>query len=147
MLNIRHWSNNRNGAFHHLVVKFRKLFVIYIFDVPSMMEFNGNNLTLVKHSWSTYLPDHISSYGPADNLLKFILDTSTNPTGISLGQIFGSQPLCIIFQLIRSWCFSIHKEQTRFLRSFNYNWICIRQWDSSASISKDYFNYLLQVYL
>ena len=51
--------------------------------------------------------------GPPNVLLLFLLDASTHPDVISLQQFYGQQPLCIIFHLTRSWCYSIHIERSK----------------------------------
>ena len=47
--------------------------------------------------------------------MQFLLDASNHPEVISLSQLYGDEPLKIIFHLTRSWCFSIHKERSKCL--------------------------------
>ena len=116
----KHWSNNRNGwCLSPTCCEVEETLGHLLLWCPM---YDGVRATIIRLWQST--PDPLISQlitsilnGPPDTLLKFILDASTNPTAISLHQIFGPQPLSIIFHLTRSWCFSIHKERTRFLRS------------------------------
>ena len=118
----RHWSNNRNGWC--LSPSCREVPETLCHLLLWCPRYDGVRAAIIR-LWQNTPHPPISQLitevlnGPPENLLKFILDASTNPTAISLGQSFGSQPLCIIFHLTRSWCFSIHKERARFLRSLN----------------------------
>ena len=53
--------------------------------------------------------------GPSEDLMNFLFDASTHPDVISLQQIYGDEPLQIVFHLTRSWCFAVHKQRAEVL--------------------------------
>ena len=59
--------------------------------------------------------------GPPLDLVQFILDPSVNPSVITLTQVYGSEPLLLIFYLTRTWCFSIHRERAKLLGRFKFD--------------------------
>ena len=59
--------------------------------------------------------------GPPLDLVQFILDPSVHPSVISLTQVYGSEPLLLIFYLTRTWCFSVHRERAKLQGRFKFN--------------------------
>ena len=89
--------------------------------------YNATRLALVK-LWTRPSDNIIQTLlltiltGPANQLLKFILDPAAYPQTVHLCQTYGHTQdiLNILFHLTRTWCFSIHKERLKLLRMWNF---------------------------
>ena len=58
--------------------------------------------------------------GPPRQILHFILDPSTHPQTIHLCQVHGQEILKLLFNLTRTWCYSIHKQRLKLLKQWNH---------------------------
>ena len=119
----RHWSTNRKGwccsPYCIEIEETLEHFLIWF------LLFNTARSTILRLWQGVADPDILELVtsvlrGPADILLRFILDASTHPTTISIGQMQGPELLCVIFHLTRTWCFSLHKERLNLRGKFSF---------------------------
>ena len=55
--------------------------------------------------------------GPSQQLVRFILDASSNPLVIKAGKHF----LSAVFYLTRTWCYSIHRKRAKLLSMYSFD--------------------------
>ena len=56
-------------------------------------------------------------------LAQFLRDCSVLPHVINATQSHGSEILQLLFHLTRSWCFSIHRQRTKMLGRWNFQYL------------------------
>ena len=112
-----HWSSNKQGfCLAPTCTETQETLEHILINCPS---YNETRLKL-RRLWlssPSSINQLVSSVlqGSPSSMMQFLLDASTHPQVISLAQLYGDQPLQIVFHLTRSWCFAIHKERARLL--------------------------------
>ena len=118
----KHWTPwNRNGwCPSPLCFQTEETLEHLLLWCPS---YSAIRITL-KRLWSTTPSPTVNLFteslleAPPSVLLKFILDPSSHPAVISLGQVLGRDCLHIIHHIARSWCYSVHRERSRLIGRF-----------------------------
>ena len=78
--------------------------------------------------------------GPPQEILHFILDPSSHPQTIHLCQVHGQEILKLLFNLTRTWCYSIHKQRLKLLKQWNH-WLLKKdmcRYSNNSSLKSHY---------
>ena len=108
----RHWSSSRSGFCQsYLCSSTPETLEHVLLWCPAYRETRSKIFSLWLSSSNSLVLNLVTNLllGPSDVLLKFILDPSTHPTVITLGQVYGEEIYRQVFHLTRSWCFALHK--------------------------------------
>ena len=125
----RHWSFNNKSGFCQApsCTEVQETLDHLLISCPYYTQTRGKLVRLWTSCKNTSILHLVSSVlgGPPQSLIQFILDASVHPAVISMSQIYGPEPLQIIFHLSRSWCYSVHIQRVKLQRRLNFNWIAI----------------------
>ena len=121
----RHWSANTKGlclaptckdtqeSLEHLLIHYpyyyhtrEKLIRLWTMTTPS----------------TYHLVDLLASVlaGPTYQLLSFILDPASHHSIRHLASVYGQEILYRVFYLTRTWCFAIHKQRCKLLKTWKF---------------------------
>ena len=121
----RHWSSNNKGGFCQApcCTEVQETLEHLLISCPYYSQTREKIAKLWTSSKNPSILHLVSSVldSPPQSLIQFILDASVHPAVIYMSQMYGPEPLQIIFHLSRSWCYSIHIQRVKLQRRLNFD--------------------------
>ena len=126
----RHWNQNKLGLCTIPGCSGDEVGSLehYLLNCPALSSARSNAMNLclkvsLEHETLRDILQNTFLNQTSENIVQFLLDCSSIPEIVKLGQ--GGDPSLVdrLFYVSRTWCYSIHRSRMNKLRLFQYRWL------------------------